>query len=869
MGRSSALRPRQGGAGARAWCAPSRVAALLGCLASVLLGCARLPEVATGECGNGVIEPPEDCDGFGADTGAACRPQGSVGECHFDCSRDAQGAASRCPSGWGCDEGGICRRPTGTFAGLREYEVGSAAALLSGDFDGDGRADLVSLEPPDRIGSTRARFHYFDERAELRDTREFTRGMFWPSVGELSGDARTDVVFTDFRVGVLLGRVDRSWVPEAFSSYRIRDTSIRTLGVFDGAVQQTSGFVVFASFAGTPGVYVPDSSNAGVPRLLSALPGPNEALAGDPVRGRIIEDVVASPCAQVIFAMRGESSFSMLDVCTRDSSTGAPVWSATSSNIDLLPPSGVDSAPQIVDLNGDTHLDVLIGAGGIAYAAYGDGAALAAAVPFELPLTDESPLPRQIRMPLAAGDLTADGGLELVFDNEILFSAPSGTPGRYDYTSSGPLDPGFWRVASIGDFNGDEHADLVAASPERTGIEFFNGSSSLEFTQFRVGTARPVQHLVTGDFDGDHISDLALSQLGAPGEGPSTILISFGTYSGPPLEPTRVARLEGIEQLSPYREGGRDHLIVASSEGSGEDRQAALALLFGGGDRVPVALYELTSFAADGSTQGSAALRAVAGRFGAADSRDVLAIAVDATLPLGNHLEFWLLPALAVAEGTPVHLEGQLPEGVLAIAGEGATAVLRVSLIAFDADGDGRDEVALAAPMVGDESCNLAVMGVDETRMVLRSSSIVPQPCVASELRAFDADADGSPDLALLGGREGFGEAQLSVLWNDGAGGFDASSRSVVADAAVSPRAFAPLSPTPVQNQSFAYTTGAELRMAIRGDGTREFGDGIMTIPIENCTGIEAADLNGDGALDLALATSGNVAVLEALLENL
>ncbi|HKO93329.1 MAG TPA: hypothetical protein VJU61_19375, partial [Polyangiaceae bacterium] len=62
--------------------APAALAALL-----VFSACAQLPSIPTGECGNGVIEDPEDCDGFPAENGTQCREPGSVGECHLDCTR--------------------------------------------------------------------------------------------------------------------------------------------------------------------------------------------------------------------------------------------------------------------------------------------------------------------------------------------------------------------------------------------------------------------------------------------------------------------------------------------------------------------------------------------------------------------------------------------------------------------------------------------------------------------------------------------------------------------------------------------------------------------------------------------------------------
>lgn len=840
-----------------------------------LLGaCARLPEIGAGECGNGVIEPPEDCDTFGAgDGGSECRPKGSVGECHLDCTPNFEGERPQCPAGWGCDAAGLCRKPTGELAQLREYELGSAVALSSGDFDGDGNDDVMSLEAPDGLGSTRAQFHYFDDLAELRESREYSRLLFVPAVSDLSRDGRSDVVFSDARIGVLLGRADRAWVPETFSSYRLPDTSIRTLGVFEAPVQDAAGFVVFATFGGEAGVYVPDSSNFGIPRLLGSLSGPNEALAGDPVSGHVIEDRDASPCAQVVFAVRGEAQFWMLDVCARDAATGQPVWQdARRTPVPLVPPQPVDAAPMLADVNGDGHIDVLVGANGRVRVAYGDGTALSSAAPLRLSIPEDGADPQEIEMPLAAGDVTGDGLVDFMFDDHGLFTLAAPPPAPLQYIRSLRTERGHWSVAAIANFNATPGLDLALASTQRSGIDFFNSSGDGYLTQFRIATARPIQHMSVGDFNGDFIRDLALSQIGAQSAQADSVLIAYGVAVGGPAAAIQVASLPAIEQISTFTEGPLQHMVLASSDIRDGQRRGVLTLLAGGvGNDLPVAFYELTRFSADSSTLGSAALRAIGGRFIHADQGDVLALAAPSPEPLtpALALEFWLLPSLTTDDGSPVLLEGRLPENMSAILGSGIEATLHVSLSAADFDADGRDDVALVAPADGGEHCGLLVLGVEPDRVVLRASFVVEEPCRASELVPIDADDDGHIDLALLAGGEGFTGARLSVFWNDGAGSFDALSRSLVAGTDDPPVAFAPFAPTPARGTSFMYATTSQFHLATRAEGSRDFVEAREPEELVGCTGMTALDLDGDGVRDLALATSGNLSVRKALLENL
>lgn len=835
----------------------------------VLCTCARLPEIASGECGNGVIEPPEDCDTFG-EGGAVCRPKGSVGECHLDCTPQPGAEGSACPAGWGCDSSGLCRRPTGELEPAREFEVGSATLLASGDFDGDGRGDVASLEAPDALGFTRLKFHYFDEQAELADTRSFPKVVIAPMIGELSGDQQSDVVFSDFRVGVLRGRADKSWVPETFSSYRIPNTSIRTLSVFDAPIEPTGGFIVFAQFDGVTGLYVPDGQDVGFPRLIGTLGGPVEMLAGDPVGGRVIKDELVSPCLQAILASTGATSFSVFDTCGRDLVTGVPFWlsEAREWTVPLAPPSPIDRAPLVADVNSDGNLDVLVGAAGRAYVAYGDGATLAPAVPYVLPLASSTlSLDPAIAMPLAAADLTGDGALDFVFGFGLLLSAPSADPALFDYTPVAAFGPGNQSVAVIADLNRDGHLDVAAASKDRPGISFCNGTSTRDLTFFNVPTNRPVQHLAVGDFEGDHINDLAFTQNDAAQSAPSSVMIAFGAPAGPPLPPAPVARLDNIEQLHPYREAGFSHLLLTSTEVSDEQPRGVLTLLVGSGDRIPVALYELTNFATDSSTLGSAAYRTLTGHFTQPGQGDVLALATPAEV--NDTPELWLLPALTTSAGTPVHLAGGLNPALHPVTSTDSQAVVAMALAAADVDGDGRDEALLAMPAEDADHCGLNVLTINPTEVVERALVGVDEPCSTVELSALDLDGDGFVELALLTGRVDGTERRLSIFWNDGSGGFAAERRTLVADAEVSPQAFAVLPATPVAALSLVYASERGVERVYVDASSRELGPPSLLAPVLGVTGMTATDLNGDGAVDLVLAARGNLHVLQATLEAL
>jgi hypothetical protein len=837
-----------------------------------LVACTQLPEVDANVCGNGVIESNEDCDTFGDDAGAACRPKGSIGECHLDCSSER--GLRGCPRGWGCDLAGICRRPTGRFVEPVELEVGTAVALASADFDGDGRADVLSSEPPDTFGLTRLKFHYFDEQGALDETRSFPHLLLSPTIANMTDDGRADVLFTDSRVGLLLGRADRSWVPETFSSYRVPHTAIRTLTLRDALVDGVSGFVVFADFDDGPGIYVPQ----GFPRLIGALPGPIAELLGDPVGGQLIE---GAPCKQALVVMRGEAQFSVIDACVL-SPDGSIVWrpEVLTQVIALDPPEPIAFPPQVVDMNGDGHLDVIVGSAERTFVAYGDGSTLATAVPYALPIAggdvgtgDAGPgdagtgaATTSLPMPLAAGDVTGDGVIDFVLPDGLLLSTASSVPGRNEYTPAFGGQPG-WTVAAIADLNANGYPDIIVGSSQRPGLNFYNGTGSSDLTVFAVPTSRPVQRITIGDYDGDLIEDVAFTQDGGSDGTETQVMISFGVPFGAPLPAVAVARVGNVEQLATYREARLSHLLIASSEGQGDDRRGVITLLTGSGDRIPVALYELTTFSSDSSVDGARAARVLGGAFTSRAPGDVLALGFSGEQLTGAKLEFWLLPAVSRTAGTPLLLSGELPPDARPVFANGQGFSL--SALSADVDGDGRDEAILALPVQDDEHCALFVFGVDSERATERGELRLAEPCARVELAKVQTSVAGPVDIAWLTARLDGSDRRLSIFWNDGAGGFAAERRSIVSDRAAAPQAFAVLPADAARGPSIAYATPLGLELISVGPAPGELGTVEPLYPLTGCTGMTAADLNGDGAVDLVAAARGNLHVLEASLEEL
>jgi hypothetical protein len=842
----------------------SSTRALLLGWAALTTSCAELPDIAADTCGNGVVESREDCDTFPLHPNALCRPKGTAGECHFDCRPRNDGSRPACPAGWGCDVEGLCRAPTGEFENLVPIEVGGASSLLTGDFDGDGRADIVSREPLDAYGRSRFRFHYFDARGGLVETRLFPKLSASPAIADLSGDGRSDIVFSDFRVAMLLGQADRGLVPETFASHHVPRAKVRMLAVYDDIIRDDSALLAVTTLNGIDGYYSPDSTGSLL--LRGKPPGPLEALAGDPVDGDVFDDTAISPCREVIAAARGATTFSIVDVCTRSTQTGAVEMRemGVTTIIALEPPAAIDTAPLVTDIDVDGHLDVLVGAAGRVYAARSDGHRLSAAAPYRIALANDDEIVPDIAMPLAAGDFTADGAPDFVFPDRLLTSSPvSNSPlPRYDIAQ---LNSGIaWTEAKIVDLNANGKLDVVAGSRGRLGVDFFNGTGTKHLTDFNIPTRGPVAHLAIADLDGDLINDLAFVETAPSASDRDTVSVSFGRLSGPPLAPAPIARVARTEALRAYTESARGNLIVSSAEGGEGDEGGVLTLLTGNGDRLPVASLGLSSISLEGHLVDAVALGLTVGSLATPNQHDLLALAT--TNFDARDWQVWFVPRLGQSASGPQRLDIKLDPNLLPAFSNGFEASLTWVGATADLDGDGRDEAVWVMSKVDHQHCAIVIIGAvpGTDTFAERATVDVDEPCARADLKLPDADGDGSNDIVLLTGPVGSGQRKLLILWNQGQGRFSASTALQLHPSTDSPEAFAYLPPIPARPTSIAYVTESSLVM-VESTAPRRFTSRVLA-PIVRGTGIVAADIDGDKADDLVVAASGNLFLMKARL---
>jgi hypothetical protein len=832
-----------------------------------LAGCADLPELDRGICGNAIVELGEDCDGFESNPLARCLPPGEQGACHFDCAAGSTGTRWACPPGWACDADDLCRQPTGLFEPAVRYAIGGVESLASGDFDGDGRADLLSRNPGDLTGRSRLSFHYFDARAALVDTRAFRKLVMKPAIGNVSSDGLDDLVFSDFRVGLLLGHADRSWVPEVFTPYVLPAGMVRLTGVLEGGVDNAAPLATLATLGEGPGVYSADSMMNQL-QLRTPIHSAPDSLLGLPLGVGIVESA-SSPCDELVLAFRGESALQWIELCAPEQQNGNVSWRPTATNnaIQLVPPAPLDAAPLAADLNRDGHLDVMVGAGGTTYVAFGDGHGLSAATPYQLVSGEQAEPVPNFSMPLAMGDVSGDGVADFVLADRIILSVlPSGAS-RPVYNTAWANSEGSWTSAKIVDLNGNGFPDVVAAERGRLHVDFYNGSGKPWLRNSKVLSARPISQLGSGDFDGDLINDLALVEQAASPQELDTVKVAFGALAQSPTTPQTVARGRAIKQIGGFRDGATSSMYVVAAPPAIDDQRNLVYLLLGDAERIPFAALELISFTQDGSLGNVISTALVLGAFAGPAAKDALALSIDLS---SGTWHFWLVPGMDGALPEPTEVAGALDARLTPSAPAGPnmpfpTVKVYAAGASADLDRDGRDEAIWVMPAEQGTRCGVESFSVTgqlpSLTAVTRGAVLLEGNCVDPQLSAVDADQDGSLDLAVLTGSKQATDRKLYVLWNDGNGHFAADRSTLVNASGDSPQAFTSLRASDAF--SFVYATQQAV-VQWRYAGMRTFGAPTMLASLRKGTGIVAADLDGDGVTDLALADDGDIRVLKA-----
>lgn len=881
------------------------VGALLVVATGGLFDCASLESIPSGTCGNGVVDSAtEDCDTFPAACG---RPTDGVRACRFTCTR---GAADACPTGWGCSVDGFCRQATGTFEEAGGPISAGIISLEAGDFDGDGRTDLVG---GGALGSgSKARVHFFGDGAQVATTVTLAFPPSTPVVRDFDRDGRDDIGFTANGVsvgafGLVAGRADRTFVPVLFPTLSLAESSASFAVVTAGktsSLPSAVGAAVVALQANATGTrLVSLSADVVVGATSLSVPAsiaPSE-LVGGLQAGRIFPPGAVSRCGEVVGAYNreGKGHVAVFSPCV----TAGPnvVWNNGAPIDDTTLSIGTVQQLRLVDLNEDGLVEVVLQTSSGYFFARAAGAGLGLSA-FE-PLTLGA-------LPVAVIDFNGDAARDVVTFQGIAIAEQAGdagaTPGATEGTVVARPAGGLWSDVKVGQLNGDAFVDVVATTPNALDIEVFGNTGDGRFTRFVVGSEQPVRAMTIGDFDGDRIQDVAFLQspraLDDPaGSGTAQLMVAYGKANGGPETPRLIGSFERATGLAafPQLESGVDDLLVYERKANGAYADHSLTVVLGNGDRASIAPL----FFRDDQSLRPLDPPANARR------PEKLRIWTPVALASGPLLEVGGVDVAAFAYGVTVNLEKNtleriVPTGFWLAKHDGQatggldffaetfkldpllagldvakleTGVLEIALVSASTDVDnppnGVDEIVTLTRAVGGQS---SIFVVRPAQIATAPPLAIPVPGIAvsdrDQLVLRDLTGDGLPDIVHLARTPG--QEKLRVHVNDGRAGFDPNAIELVLpnEAALgAPTGFAPVitgvesDGKPRVDLAVASAKGLAFAMLPRGarvftvrDATSLLGAGHNG----SLTSMSAGDFDGDGVADLAIADSGAIRIL-------
>ncbi|MEZ4365089.1 MAG: VCBS repeat-containing protein [Kofleriaceae bacterium] len=833
-----------------------------------LAGCAALPEIEAGVCGNGVVEPAlgEACDGD-----AGCGEPATANACRRVCDDDGAG----CPDGWGCGLDRLCREPTGTFASRGTTSM-PTTGLEALDLDGDGRADLRGQD------ATGVTLVFGEADASLGDLRRVPLPPLATRVAAVDVDLDGD---RDLAVGITAGLAlmtadgARGYDPVAQGAIDLPLDPCEDLhgaSIIRGSSLEGALLIVVGGqrlfFLDNPGACDP-----GAPGAAACVLGPSSAplVAAGVVRGRLGYDGSDGVSAQEQFLVPrvGDTELRVLGI--RDSVLQPKLL----ETLPLSAPLGDDALVAIGDFDADGCADVVANTGTTVELFRG----LGAGTPAGCRAVDDvavglGPRPEPS---LGAGVLAG---------RDVLFSAfvdeDSGLTGllAYAVSAGATLQPYFLgatvttptSLAAL-DANHDGATDLVATSAEglvdlylNDGIASLPPPSGATMHRFPIDTGGgDVVALAVGDFDGDLHDDVALTVPEATGIGAAAaeqLLVVYGTPSGHPDAAISAGRFGARSQISMQPGGGLtpDSLLVMSNpplEDTGVCSRP-LAIVIGDTSRQLLSPFALTY-----DPQDQRDLDAVTPRLVLDVSSDEApgTLATIGTLPARPILD---LPALLVTSSVITDDDGFMLGAQAEQPLDNEPRFDDLQLAVAQRDDGPRDVVALSSSRA---------LELDPATGAAVFTDLAPAAQGSVALELVDLDGDGALEvlsanagIASVGGGLVGGTAQqvwwaplaapgqswgtiTYATWPDAYRCFDVVSVDVATDVVAGRRVVATCFASPAQTPTLLWGT---LRPAGGFDELAQLTTAIAG------RGLVAADFDGDGLEDLAVYRDGVVEVL-------
>jgi hypothetical protein len=600
----------------------------LATLAVTLSACSDFADLQHNVCGNGIIEPGEDCDSSDP-TCVRCAVT-----CHL---------AADCPSAdYACGVDGFCHAPGGALASPTAPVTFSADELRITDVDHDGIGDVLGLS------NTSLVVRHGDAAGSLTTLDSFvTPAQSGPAgFGDLDGDGVIDVTLStrDGLVTYASPFGDPAPVDVASPITAQDGTALDIAMMFPVGPLQVG---TFFRANGEVALGVVDLLKPNQPYFVAPCIARNGLLtdldiatvdvyhAGD---ADLVVSFLTPAGAPCVTAIHGTSAagYTLTDITP----TGAanlvqrPVLADLDTDLDPCPglvnSDGGPSALRIWDgvMSGGHCTLVAAGATGTLLPTIPDGPVGAVAI---------GHIPLVPAIPGVASD-------SLVMSSGAYVLAPGLGFGTV-YLSTRKL-----AHVAIGDLDGDGAIDAVLGAADEDDLDvLFRNPLGLEL--LRVDTASTVTSITIGDFDGNGKNDIAYTERVA---GHQRMMIAYGTADRP-LPPVQVAAFGGVASVTPLEmPDSVDTLDIATDlaviQPAGTGAHSTISLLHGSPQRTMLSFYDPRS------VKTTVFSGSVVGEFVGADKPDLLAIGTAPTetrafriAGTGNGLD-----AAAKVDGTPV-----------------------------------------------------------------------------------------------------------------------------------------------------------------------------------------------------------------------
>jgi hypothetical protein len=850
--------------------------------AVILMGCADLPPISVGVCGNGVTEVDhgEDCDGATKAEGATCGAQGTPRACRYVCETQRD-----CPASYACGRDGLCRASSSTWSSAAA-SIGRSAEppldVVVADADGDGLEDVIEEAPNNVI------VHY-DVTSSAPSELTVARDPFLLAIGpvaDLSNDGLADVVIpVDLGYFVSLGSPARVERATAYGAILLPSdvTDLRALSAELTPDEPGDEIVVLAVInlpnEGRKPVIV-QVAVTGALAFIGRLPDSPSKLAGARA-GRFNEDSSVTPCDELVLAYQGKTSLDFFVPCRVVNERATLSGSDTTTTPVKLPPGvTVAGQPVVEDLDRDGHLDIVVpGQRAEKYeidVAYGRGDGTFDSIAGADPTTGADGSAGTAAtvgdsLPLAVYDIDGDRRPDWVAPDGVYYSRGKGDP---LYAAAAEDDP--WTSAVIAGFDGDSLPDVAAGSSTSTGLTLLLNAGDGMLTSVPIATRGAPKLLGAGDFDGDRIGDLAAVTTATtviPGKGATTtdtLSVVFGSSSGARNTPKDIGEFHLIRQLATARVNAGSVPIVDGADelgalAEGDDGALSFALIFGKGDRDLRSPYYLThTNITESDVAGYVPFRMAVGDADADGRPDVVSLAQR----FGDEADTRIASNPMQGEASIRLGDSTFSERI-----EPTFDWNRVLLGMVDLDGNPGDEVVVLGPRAAGGGYQAAVGKTSTTSATgpmytlgaatplnlafTRLETSLPDPTERNgRLRTGDIDGDGAADVIALGKTDGRGE--LAVFFND-LGGALGSPTSVANTEALDVRDFALVRGAGDRAPTLALltTTGVYV-IDTRGRELVAAKTPAISMAASSATSpalIDAGDVNGDGVSDLVLTS--------------